>query len=91
MKTGTRDYQGRIELQHVGTEVGISKALPETFEILLRGGSGKPRHEMIANLESVCTTGSGGLYDLPDPVSALHTLQDIVVQDLDAQFHTGGA
>ena len=46
---------------------------------------------MVAYLQTVVLAGLGAPADLLGAVTPVHTLQDIIVEDLDTELHTSGA
>lgn len=84
------DQQG-VELEHVRAVGGVVEHPPEAFEVVLRAGSGEAGHDVVAYLEAVVLAPLRAVAHLGGAVAPVHSLQDVVVEDLDAELHPGGA
>ena len=82
-------YEQGVELQHVRTVCGIVEHLAEALEIVLRIGSGKTGHDVVADLQAPVPAVLGASAHLGGAVTPLDALQDVVVEDLHPQLHPG--
>ncbi len=67
------DHQEGVELQHVRTVRGVVEHLPEAFQVVLRIGSRKTGHDVVADLQAAVPAVLGAPADLLGPVTALNS------------------
>lgn len=79
----------RVELQHVRTVCGIVEHPAEALQIVLGAGPRKTGHDVIADLQTSIPAILGASAHLGGAVAPVHSLQDVVIEDLHSELDAG--